>query len=116
MNYIVQSGDTLGSIAARFGVTVDAILRANNLSSANYLYLGQSLIIPTSGGGGYPYPLPFPYPVPTPVPQPGGGLPQRVERLERQYTQLEAELDRQIQRINRLEQKVRRLEGHQGNR
>jgi len=105
MNYIVQPGDTLFSIASRFGVTVDAILRANNLTSANYIYLGQSLIIPI--GGGYPYP---PYPTPTPTPQPGAGIARRVERLERQYTTLEAELDRQIQRINRLEQRVRRLE------
>lgn len=105
MTYIVQPGDTLWSIAARYGVTVDAILRANNLTSANFIYLGQRLIIPTPGG----YPLPLPIPIPSP--QPGAGLVQRVERLERQYTVVEAELDRQIQRINRLEQRVRRLEG-----
>ncbi|WP_410513471.1 LysM domain-containing protein [Paenibacillus sp. BR2-3] len=107
MNHIVQPGDTLWSIATRYGVTVDAILRANNLTSSNYIYLGQSLIIPTPGG----YPFPFPFPTPPPSPQPGAGLVQRVERLERQYTVVEAELDRQIQRINRLDQRVRRLEG-----
>ncbi|MDQ0194192.1 LysM peptidoglycan-binding domain-containing protein [Paenibacillus wynnii] len=106
MNHIVQPGDTLWSIAARYGVTVDAILRANNLTNQNYIYLGQSLIIPTPGG----YPFPIPIPGPGPSPQPGAGLAQRVERLERQYRVIEAELDRQIQRINRLEQRVRRLE------
>ncbi|KGE19380.1 LysM peptidoglycan-binding domain-containing protein [Paenibacillus wynnii] len=108
MNHTVQPGDTMWSIAARYGVTVDAILRANNLTNPNYIYLGQNLIIPTSGG--YPYPLPIPIPTPQPQPQPGAGLAQRVARLERQYTVIEAELDRQIQRINRLEQRVRRLE------
>ncbi|MDQ0194221.1 LysM peptidoglycan-binding domain-containing protein [Paenibacillus wynnii] len=104
MNHIVQPGDTMWSIAARYGVTVDSILRANNLTNPNYIYLGQNLIIPTPGG------FPLPLPIPSPGPQPGAGLVRRVERLERQYTVIEAELDRQIQRINRLEQRVRRLE------
>lgn len=106
MTHIVQPGDTLWSIAARYGVTVDAILRANNLINPNFIYLGQTLVIPTPGG----YPFPLPIPIPTPSPQPGTGLVQRVERLERQYSVVEAELDRQIRRINRLEQRVRQLE------
>lgn len=44
--YIVQSGDVLGSIASRFGVTVRAIVQANNLPSADVLSVGQRLIIP----------------------------------------------------------------------
>ncbi|MBI1257450.1 MAG: LysM peptidoglycan-binding domain-containing protein [Chloroflexi bacterium] len=44
--YTVRSGDTLGAIATRFGVTVNAIMRANNLDNANRLSIGQSLIIP----------------------------------------------------------------------
>jgi hypothetical protein len=36
-NYIVQSGDTLGAIAANFGTSVDAIMGANGLSDPNYL-------------------------------------------------------------------------------
>lgn len=43
--YIVQSGDTLWSIAARFNVTIEALMAANNLSSEN-LQVGQQLIIP----------------------------------------------------------------------
>lgn len=104
MTHIVQPGDTLWSIAFRYGVTVDAIMRANNLINPNFIYLGQALVIPTPGG------YPFPLPPPPPSPQPGAGLVQRVERLERQYRVVEAELDRQIQRINRLEQRVRQLE------
>ena len=44
--YIVQQGDTLFSLARRYGVTVEDIQRANNLTSDN-IYAGQQLIIPT---------------------------------------------------------------------
>lgn len=43
--YIVQSGDSLYSIANRFGITVNELKIANNLSS-NALSIGQELIIP----------------------------------------------------------------------
>lgn len=44
--YIVQRGDSLARIAARYGTTVDAIVRANNLRNPNLIYAGQKLIIP----------------------------------------------------------------------
>ena len=46
--YTVQAGDTLRSIAERFGVTVQAILRANRLTAAqgDALRPGQEIIIP----------------------------------------------------------------------
>ncbi len=45
--YIVQSGDTLFSIARRFGVTVAAIQQRNNISDPNNIKVGQQLIIPS---------------------------------------------------------------------
>lgn len=46
----VKSGDTLFDIALKYGVTVDAIVKANNLSDANQLSIGQKLIIPPPPG------------------------------------------------------------------
>lgn len=44
--YVVRSGDTLGAIASRYGVTVRAIMDANGLTNPDTLSLGQELIIP----------------------------------------------------------------------
>src|SRR5262245_21353457 len=47
--YTVQPGDNLFRIAQKFGVTADAIARANAITNANILFVGQGLIIPVSG-------------------------------------------------------------------
>jgi len=46
--YVVQSGDTLGTIAALYGVTADMIVAANGLPNASLLSAGESLIIPSA--------------------------------------------------------------------
>jgi len=48
--HVVRRGETLSGIAARYGTTVSALVRANNIR--NRIYVGQRLIIPSSGGGG----------------------------------------------------------------
>jgi membrane-bound lytic murein transglycosylase D len=45
----VRSGETLSSIAGRYGTSVSALMRANGLRSANRLRVGQRLRIPTRG-------------------------------------------------------------------
>jgi LysM repeat protein len=44
--YTIARGDTVTSIAARFGVGVDAILNANGLTRASIIYAGRTLTIP----------------------------------------------------------------------
>jgi murein DD-endopeptidase MepM/ murein hydrolase activator NlpD len=44
--YIVQEGDTLWSIAARFGLTTDELSQANGITDPNQLALGARLVIP----------------------------------------------------------------------
>jgi LysM repeat protein len=44
--HVVQSGETLLAIANRYGVTVQDIVDANNLTDPNQLSVGQELIIP----------------------------------------------------------------------
>ena len=44
--YTVKSGDSLWSISKKFGITVDELKQANNLTS-NLLSIGQNLYIPT---------------------------------------------------------------------
>jgi LysM repeat protein len=46
--HVVEAGQTVGFIAGQYGTTVDAIVKANNLTDANYVYIGQELKIPGS--------------------------------------------------------------------
>ena len=50
--YYVKHGDSLSVIAARYGVSMRAIMDANGLYNANHVYVGQRLLIP-GGKGGY---------------------------------------------------------------
>jgi LysM repeat protein len=49
--YTIQSGDSLSAVAGRFGTTVDAIMKANELTDPNVVFVGQRLIIPVANGG-----------------------------------------------------------------
>jgi LysM repeat protein len=44
--YVVREGDTISGIAARFGVSEEAILELNPMSDRDTLFVGQELIIP----------------------------------------------------------------------
>jgi LysM repeat protein len=52
--YTVQPGDRLVDIAARFGVSASAIVRANGLANADTIFPGQKLIIPAPGNASAP--------------------------------------------------------------
>jgi len=44
--HVVHQGDTLYSLARRYGTTVSAIVRANGLRDPDWIYVGQRLVIP----------------------------------------------------------------------
>lgn len=45
-SYVVQSLDTLGTIAQRYGVDLNTLIEANDIENPNVLSVGQSLTIP----------------------------------------------------------------------
>ena len=61
--HVVQSGDTLMSIARRNGVALTALARANHIQSTAKLSIGDRLTIPA---GGHPVETATPAPAPTP--------------------------------------------------
>lgn len=50
INYVVRPGDTMAAIASRFNTTAEAIIKANNLSNSDQLFVGQRLQIPDGDG------------------------------------------------------------------
>jgi len=61
VSYTIVRGDTLFSLARRFGTTVEAITTLNGISDPNGIEVGDTILIPTSGT-----------PVPTATSAPGG--------------------------------------------
>lgn len=47
-NHTIQSGDTLGALAQRFGTDVATLARVNNITDPNRIYAGDTLVIPGS--------------------------------------------------------------------
>ena len=100
MNYTVRPGDTLSSIAARFGVPVQDLINVNNIPYPYHIYVGQVLYIPIR-----------------PTQAPTSDFERRLERLEDRvdslrddYTQLDDRVDDLQNRLNYLQNRVNRLE------
>ncbi len=69
--YIVRYGDTLNSICARFGVSLQSLLQANGYSSASRaLYVGQQMYVPYRAPSTYGMPGMYGYST-----SPYGGAP-----------------------------------------
>jgi len=60
--YVVSRGDTLKSLAIRFGTSMQAIANLNNIYNYNLIYEGQRLSVPTSGGAPSSGPISQPNP------------------------------------------------------
>ncbi|MGE5594202.1 MAG: LysM peptidoglycan-binding domain-containing protein [Betaproteobacteria bacterium] len=73
--YIVQPGDTLAEIAARFGTTVEMLASVNRIPNPDLIVVGQVLLVPTRPVVAVPTPPPpvlAPPAPPTPPPAPPG--------------------------------------------
>ncbi len=77
VTYIVQPGDSLSGIADKFGVPVEDLMRANNITNPDFLIVGQELIVPIGGLppstptlpiSPTPTETPLPFEPPTPLP------------------------------------------------
>lgn len=70
ITHVVRPGETLGEIAARYGTTVEAIMRANGLHNY-WIYPGELLRIPRHTYYEHPAPHPvyetYAHPAPHPV-------------------------------------------------
>src|SRR2546423_7243757 len=64
--YVVKSGDTLSAIAQNLGVSIDDLIKANNITDPTSLKIGQQLKVPKPGA---------PTPAPGATPAPGTGAP-----------------------------------------
>jgi LysM repeat protein len=67
LSYRVKWGDTLSKIAAQFGVNIQSIISANNISNPNLIYADQVLQIPDGNA------TPIPSTPPPTTPPPTGG-------------------------------------------
>ncbi len=64
--YVVARGDTLKSLATRFGTSMDILASSNGIRNYNLIYEGQRLTVPS--GNAVPDPAPAPGPQPGPAP------------------------------------------------
>ena len=81
--HVVASGQTVGTIARLYGVTINDIANANQLLNINLIYVGQVLVIPGSVGG---TPTPPTTPNPTPEPETPAPSPARTHVVSRGQT------------------------------
>ena len=64
--HVVVEGDTIGGIAARYGLDVASVLSANGLGPSSLIFPGESIVLPLADPSVVP---------PAPVPQPEAAAP-----------------------------------------
>jgi LysM repeat protein len=74
VTYVVQPGDSLSVIAARYDVPVEALAQANGIADPNVIKVGQVLVIPG------PTPIPTATVPPTPTATPD--IPPQLEIVD----------------------------------
>ncbi|KAJ0075551.1 hypothetical protein Patl1_33971 [Pistacia atlantica] len=78
MSYVLKEGDTLQSLASRFGISMDSIEQANGIGNPNNVTVGNVYYIPLNSVPGEPYPVENDSP-PAPVPAPSADTFEAIE-------------------------------------
>ena len=73
VEHTLRSGETLGALSKRYGVSVEAIMSANNIADARRIRAGQKLVIP--GAAAAPAPAQRREQQPSATPQPAAPAP-----------------------------------------
>ncbi|KAM0956659.1 hypothetical protein ACFX2I_024841 [Malus domestica] len=68
MSYVMRDGDSIESLASRFGVSMDSIEKVNGISDPDNVTVGHLYYIPLNSVPGEPYPLETISPAPVPSP------------------------------------------------
>ncbi|KAL3528686.1 hypothetical protein ACH5RR_008008 [Cinchona calisaya] len=72
MSYVMRDGDSVESLASRFGVSMDSIVTVNGLNNPDNVIVGQLYFIPLNSVPGEPYPVESDN-TPAPAPEPSDG-------------------------------------------
>ncbi|XP_062087569.1 lysM domain receptor-like kinase 3 [Humulus lupulus] len=73
MSYVMENGDTIESLASRFGVSMDNIEKINGIDNPNNVTAGSLFYIPLDSVPGDPYPINADLPL-APVPAPSSDI------------------------------------------
>jgi lipoprotein-anchoring transpeptidase ErfK/SrfK len=84
LSYTVQQGDTLSGIARAYGLTVEELIEANDITDPDLLYVGWTLTIPDGSPGAATWPQEPGSPAPTevsdqPSPIPAPASPEGID-------------------------------------
>ncbi|KAI3945302.1 hypothetical protein MKX01_035063 [Papaver californicum] len=68
MSYVLKEGDSIGSLASRFGVSMESIESLNGITNPDNVTVGDLYYIPLDSVPGDPYPQKTASPAPVPAP------------------------------------------------
>ncbi|XP_057773150.1 lysM domain receptor-like kinase 3 [Salvia miltiorrhiza] len=83
MSYVMQEGDSVESLASRFGVSMDSIESVNEIANPDNVTVGALYYIPLNSVPGEPYPVKnetTPTPAPAPAPSIGSIVGDQVNK------------------------------------
>jgi LysM repeat protein len=105
-SYVVQSGDTMHSIARRAGTTVDALCRLNGIANPSTIQIGMKLKLPDGSSVAAPAPSTQPSePAKPRPPTPGTHIVKPGDTLSSISRQTNTPID-ELRRVNNLKDDI----------